>query len=59
MTEEEVERLQEGDQVYWNDPDEGACSRTYNISSIGMVGQLVSIVDEDGSTLECYPEELQ
>jgi len=53
-----VKGLGHGDRVYWNDPDGGKCSRSYDIASIEVVGDLVKIVDVDGSELECLIKEL-
>ena len=58
MTLKEVKRLHPGDEVYWNDPDDGICSRVYTIASIVVNGKVVSITDVDGSVLECFAEEL-
>jgi hypothetical protein len=66
MTYKEVLKLQPGDEVYWNDPDDGVCSRYYRIQSIdvapnmGACGRhtVVHIQDVDGSSLECFPHEL-
>jgi len=54
----EVENLKSGDKVYWNDPDDGLCSRWYDIETIEIVGDIVSIVEPDGSHLSCFMEEL-
>lgn len=66
MTRTQVLKLHPGDEVYWNDPDSGACSRYYRIQEIAVVPNMgacgrhtvVRIVDVDGSVLECFPEEL-
>ena len=58
MTEEEVKALRRGDEVYWTDPDDGACSRHYVILVITVRGDCVSIMDLSGDTLECFAEEL-
>ena len=58
MTLKEVKRLHPGDEVYWNDPDDGICSRVYTIASIVVNGNVVSITDVDGSVLECFAKEL-
>jgi hypothetical protein len=54
-----MKKLKKGDKVYWNDPDEGACSRFYLIKNITIRPDLVRIEDEDGSVLECPIEELE
>jgi hypothetical protein len=59
MDPEEVQNLQPGDEVFWQDPDvESACSRVYRIHSITVHGEAVRIVDVDGSSLECFASEL-
>lgn len=55
----DVTKLQSGDQVWWNDPDDGACSRIYNIQEIKINGEVVTITDKDGSDLECFASELE
>ena len=58
MTFEEVARLRNGDEVFWNDPDEGLCSRYIIIQTIEVKGDIVIIQEDDGTTLECFAEEL-
>lgn len=58
LSKEEVARLQTGDEVYWEDPDEGRCSRVIKLYSIEQVGEAVRIVDIYGDVLECLLEEL-
>jgi hypothetical protein len=63
MTYVEAEELHPGDKVYWTDPDNNACGRHYRIQRINVGendGQftIVSIVDVDGSVLECFLREL-
>jgi len=55
-----VKKLHTGDQVYWNDPDNGACSRFYKIQTIEVDARsgVVTIQEPDGSVLECYAREL-
>ena len=56
--------LQAGDEVTWNDPDEGACTDTFKIASIefhGEVGDgdcIIRLTKEDGSLVECFAREL-
>jgi hypothetical protein len=68
MTPSQIEKLKPGDRVFWNDPDEGACSREYKIKRIAFQlepgeevcgDEIVSIEDEDGSFLECLACELK
>jgi protein involved in polysaccharide export with SLBB domain len=58
MTYEEALRLHPGDEVRWTDPDAGACSKIIKIASIEAIDDAFCVVDEDGSVLECFPEEL-
>lgn len=51
-------KLQKGDQVYWRDPDEGIGSRIYTIETISLSGDIVRIMESDGSVLECFKWEL-
>lgn len=51
--------LQSGDSVYWNDPDEGACSRVLEIASIEVHGDVVCITEPDGTYIETYCWELE
>ena len=54
--------------MFWNDPDDGACSREYKIKRIeydvepgeeAFGDEIVSIEGEDGSFLECLACELK
>jgi hypothetical protein len=47
-----------GETVYWDDPDNGTCSRTIVIASIAIVGETIRITGTDGSALECPAVEL-
>ena len=63
MTIEQAKELHCGDEVFWNDPDEGRCSRIYKIACITMPPDLqkddpIWIEDEDGSHIACYADEL-
>lgn len=58
MTMEQVRRLHAGDEVHWNDPDDGICSRTLTIKSIEVKGEHVCVEDADGAVVECFPREL-
>jgi hypothetical protein len=59
MTIAKAKKLQPGDEVFWNDPDDGACSRVYKIQTIEINGNVVTIMEPDGSVLECYARELR
>jgi hypothetical protein len=54
----EIQQLKVGDKVWWNDPDDGLCSRWYEIAEIEIVGDIVSIIEPDGTHLSCFFEEL-
>jgi hypothetical protein len=51
--------LQPGDEITWNDPDEGLCSKTQTISFIEYKdNDIVFIRFIDGSELECFLSEI-
>lgn len=55
--------LNPGDEVYWNDPDEGVCSKHITIRTVeyhGQVGDdcIIQLTGVDGSDLECFAHEL-
>lgn len=55
----DVRKLRSGDEVFWNDPDDGRASGYRTIAEIEIIGRsVVSIVDVDGGHLECFPWEL-
>jgi hypothetical protein len=59
MTLDQVRNLHPGDQVTWNDPDDGLCSKTAVIGSIEVDDDtVISIIWQDGGELECYAHEL-
>lgn len=60
MTSKEVQELQVGDEVFWNDPDDGICSRNIEIASIDVFhgGIIVRITDINGDMLEAFGHEL-
>ena len=57
---EEVKNLQKGDEVHWEDPDKGLCSRYIIIQDIEISedNKIVKIWGKDGDYLECFPCEL-
>ena len=55
----DAKKLHTGDQVYWNDPDDGVCSRLLEIQTIIVVGNVVSIMEPDGSVVEAFARELK
>lgn len=59
MTLRQVKQLGHGDEVYWNDPDGGKCSRVITIRFITIVSRsIVRITGMDGCYLECFAGEL-
>lgn len=59
MTMRQVRKLHQGDEVFWEDPDEGTCSKTIVIKEISIKGDIVSITGRDGADLECFARELK
>lgn len=55
----DVKKLQAGDEVRWNDPDQGLCSKTIKIKAIWQEGNIVNIEDENGDFLQCFCRELR
>ncbi len=60
MTLSEVRKLHTDDEVYWTDPDgEVNLSKMLHISSISIdEDNVITIIDKDGSCIECFAEEL-
>jgi hypothetical protein len=58
MTLDDVKQLVNGDDVFWNDPDDGACSRVVTIGTLTVNGEVVCIRAKDGDYLECFAHEL-
>jgi hypothetical protein len=61
MTREQVDALQTDDQVYWNDPDGGLCSRIVAIQEIRWIDDehdAVRINTKEGDCLEAFITEL-
>lgn len=54
----DVHMLGPGDDVYWADPDGGQCSRALTVGSISINGDVVSIVEDTGSCIEVFADEL-
>jgi hypothetical protein len=59
MTTTDAKGLMCGDEVFWNDPDSGECSRYITISSIKITGSVATIRTADGDCLECFVSELE
>ena len=57
---EKLKKLHNGDQVYWDDPDNGNCSRHITIQNIEIEegSDIVSIYGVDGDYLQCFAYEL-
>ena len=56
-----VRQLHAGDQVKWNDPDDGICTKVIDIVAIFYpitTSDVIKIWGKDGSYLECYAKEL-
>lgn len=45
-----------GDEVYWNDPDEGICSGYYKVSEV--LGDVFRLTNDSGAELEAFRHEL-
>lgn len=67
MTLEQVRKLHNGDEVFWNDPDEMMTSRHIIIRSVKVLApddgsiygdEIVCIHGQDGDELECFAHEL-
>jgi hypothetical protein len=60
MTAEEIEKLHSGDEITWNDPDNGICSKTGIILDIEFLpdDQIATITFQDGSYIQCFYNEL-
>lgn len=59
MTAEEAKQLRPGDEVFWRDPDDGACSRHITIARIRINDDIATIVDHRGGVLDCFLSELE
>ncbi len=60
MTLDQVLELRHGDQVFWNDPDNGLCSGALTIGdiSVNVETLVVTITDIMGDDIQCFPDEL-
>ena len=62
MTAEQIENLHTDDEVYWNDPDEGICSRFLHIQEIRWIDEehdAVRINTKEGDCVEAFISELE
>lgn len=53
-----IKNLSNGDEIFWNDPDNGICSKHITIQNIRIVGEILCITGIDGIYLECFAREL-
>jgi hypothetical protein len=59
MTKKQASKLKQGDEVYWNDPEAGKLSRWFTLLVDAEInGDIITLIDEGGATLECFAEEL-
>jgi hypothetical protein len=58
MNIKDIKNLCAGDEVFWEDPDNGKCSYSLIISDIEIDGDVIKIIDKDGGYLECFANEL-
>lgn len=54
-----MRKLRKGDEIFWNDPDGGKCSRCYTIADIKYSGDMVKITDVSGDYIECLLSEIK
>ena len=68
MTVSQVRALQPGDEVKWNDPDRGLCSRVIKIFAVEVCSDgendneddvIIKICDTDGDYVEVFAHELE
>ena len=66
MTVQQVQALRPGDEVKWNDPDKGLCTRIIKIQHIEVcsdgkpaVDDVVKITDVNGDYVEVFAHELE
>lgn len=48
MKPSEIRQLQNGDKIWWEDPDEGIGSRWYTVRRAGVKGLIATIEDTKG-----------
>lgn len=56
MDKKEADQLHPGDEVYWNDPDDGVSSGHYTV--LGRHGDILYLKNLDGSEVEVFAHEL-
>lgn len=52
-----IKTYHKGDEIWWEDPDNGECSRYFKIKNISVKGNVVSIDAEDGDCIEGFARE--
>lgn len=52
------QNIQSGSMVFWSDPDGGICSRTMKVRTVSFTSESVTIVEHDGSVVQCPLDEL-
>ena len=52
------QQLKPGIRVFWQDPDNGACSRYVVIKHVEFHGEIVRLQESDGAVIECFLNEL-
>jgi hypothetical protein len=55
----EVKKLKPGDEIFWEDPDGGECSRVLKIKAIRLTRNVVHITETSGAYVECFARELR
>jgi len=58
MTKEQIKNLHSGDEITWNDPDDGNCSKTAPLRKIEVKGDMAKIYWLDGGYTEAFLSEL-
>ncbi len=60
MNIKDTKNLNNGDEVFWTDPDNGECSRHIVIQTIAIEkgSDIVSIYGKNGDYLQCFSHEL-
>lgn len=59
LARKQAHALQAGDEVTWNDPDDGICTKTFRILRIEwLTADVTQIAGDDGSELEANYHEL-
>lgn len=59
MKPSEIRKLQPGDRIWWEDPDEGIGSRHYTVKRANTKGLRATVECMDGTVLKCPVQEIQ